>query len=587
MARYALVIGISTYQDRHLSMLSKAYTDAHAVAKVLEKDTRYKNVDVLTERVTQSKLATTLRNFLQKQAVHNEALIYFTGHGFQVVDPLGIEEPTGYLATEDCTLTLEDKQIKDQSKGFPLSSLSKLIADSNLSNLVLLLDACHSGNFLEQNSIKTSLLALTKKVDYYLITACRGHEVAISKKQDEHSVFTGALLEALSKSNANEKGEVTVERLFEFISHKLRDTTQETLHMGYGRSIVVLQHNSLSPGQSAGKGLNALAEMMRDPKVRNIVNDFKREFQNSREQIKLLSAYKAWHDELHKLETHFYRTIQSAIIRLNRGERDDLLWSDVILYITDLHAIIKQIEKISVEPCLARNTTDTDMIKEQIRTLRQIEQHLQVIKSDVDANSDQIDLVNLKKVQRSTYRLIGTPRSMVNGYLVKAAESLKLSRLVESILDIQARIQDNLSDWGINSEKLSEFHSGITALKNLNQKLTIQIANHNHWQSIDNELHNFEGSLSKDLEELESFWDDTKRKIENHLDEDEIEYFRKKAKQLEQEIQAKNHTRVNIYFREIHRQATNHFERVDIELGKSCSDLGLIDNPLNFLFKNI
>ncbi|NEO76511.1 caspase family protein [Moorena sp. SIO4G3] len=244
MARYALVIGISKYDDKYFSMLNKAYTDASAVAEVLNKDKRYKYVKVLTDNVTTKKIADTLKEFLQKKADFNEALIYFTGHGFKVFDSLDIEEPTGYIATENCTVTLEDEKITAQKGGLALSALSKLIIQSNLSNLVLLLDACHSGLFLEQNLIESSLQAFSSKTDYCLITACRSSEAAIVKKREKHSVFTGALLEGLSNSNADEQGAVTGDRLFDFIYRDLHKSRQEPIRMGRGRSIVIVQHDS-------------------------------------------------------------------------------------------------------------------------------------------------------------------------------------------------------------------------------------------------------------------------------------------------------------------------------------------------------
>jgi hypothetical protein len=245
MARYALVIGISRYEDQHFPMLSQAYTDARAVARVLEKNGGYNKVISLIDGVTVEKLVEKLKYFCNKHASLNEALIYFTGHGFQVFDSLGIQEPIGYLATENCTVTLDkNKKIIQQQDGFPLSSLSKLLIDSNLSNLVLLLDACHSGIFLEQNLIESSLKAFSSKTDYYLITACRGHEQAIVKKSDNHSVFTGALLEGLSISNADEQGVITGDRLFDFIYRNLHHSKQEPIRMGRGRSIVIVQYDS-------------------------------------------------------------------------------------------------------------------------------------------------------------------------------------------------------------------------------------------------------------------------------------------------------------------------------------------------------
>ncbi len=241
MARYALVIGISQYEEP-FEILSKAITDATAVAELLKRDKRYKNVEILLGEVTTAKLGEALKTFLQKQAVKNEALIYFTGHGFTVVDGFG--GTTGYLATSDCSVTVKDSQIIGQAGGLPLNTLNNLIHTSDLSNLVVLLDACHSGAFLEQDLVEQSFKAFGSRTDYYLITGCRDFEQGLAKKREQYSVFTGALLGGLSQTNADEYGKVTGDRLFDFIYTELHSSKQEPIRMGIGRSIVLLEYPS-------------------------------------------------------------------------------------------------------------------------------------------------------------------------------------------------------------------------------------------------------------------------------------------------------------------------------------------------------
>ena len=241
MARYALVVGISHYESEYFESLSKAIIDANAVANLLNQDKRYKNVEVLTGEVTGAQLVRALNTFLQKQAVKNEGLIYFTGHGFTVVDIAGKTE--GYLATSDCRVIIEDGQAVGQKGGLPLKTLNELIQASDLSNLVVLLDACHSGAFLERD-VERSFKAFGAHTDYYLITGCRGFEEGIAKKREQHSVFTGALLSGLSQDNADEYGKVTGDRLFDFIYTELHSSNQEPIRMGIGRSIVLVEYPS-------------------------------------------------------------------------------------------------------------------------------------------------------------------------------------------------------------------------------------------------------------------------------------------------------------------------------------------------------
>ena len=134
MARYALVIGIATYNN--FSNLEKAVTDAEAIAQLLERQGNFQQVKRLPakwlkdeqrwavsgdKKLTGKELGTELRTFLLEQAAKNEAVIYFAGHGFPMSSCMGVEE--GYLATSDCA--------EDGRSAIPLRHLNALMAESD------------------------------------------------------------------------------------------------------------------------------------------------------------------------------------------------------------------------------------------------------------------------------------------------------------------------------------------------------------------------------------------------------------------------------------------------------------------------
>lgn len=240
MARYALVVGITDYTNQ-LSNLTKPATDAEAVEQVLKAHGDFEDIAVLKGKVSTTKLAEALKTLLQQQAVKNEALIYFTGHGITVSDSLGTQQ--AYLATSDLTIVTQGKQIIEQTGGISLLSLNNLIRDSDLSSLVVLLDCCHSGEFLERNLIEKTLTAFISQRDYYFIAACRGFQQAFAKKSEQHSIFTTALLAGLSPENTNDRGQVTGDRLFDILATELKGSGQEPIRMGWGRSITLINHN--------------------------------------------------------------------------------------------------------------------------------------------------------------------------------------------------------------------------------------------------------------------------------------------------------------------------------------------------------
>ncbi|MBD2487161.1 ATP-binding protein [Aulosira sp. FACHB-615] len=240
MARYALVVGITDYKIP-LKNLSKPATDAEAVAQVLQAYGDFEDIKLLKGNVTKQQLGDALKILLRRQAVNHEAIIYFTGHGITVSD-LELETQQAYLATSDLKIVTQGDTIVEQTSGISLINLNQLITESHLSSLVVLLDCCHSGHFLERHLIEKTLTAFSSQRDYYFIAACRDFQQAYAKKNEQHSIFTTALLRGLSAENANDNGQVTGDRIFDMIASELKGSGQEPIRMGWGRSINLVKY---------------------------------------------------------------------------------------------------------------------------------------------------------------------------------------------------------------------------------------------------------------------------------------------------------------------------------------------------------
>ncbi|MGK7943197.1 MAG: hypothetical protein AB4058_01860 [Microcystaceae cyanobacterium] len=251
MAKFALIIAIPEYD--HFSELPKTTQDAETIAQLLHNHGGYEitrlphkgNADTAdykmkAGKVTVDGLYKTIQDFL-KMVEGRPSLIYFTGHGFTVCDRL--QRTSGYLATSDCRVTLKDNQIIKQENGFPLEDLDYLLKDADLSELVVLLDCCHSGNYIESQLMGESLKTFNHRKNYYLITACRSLETAKTIRQDEHSVFSGAIIKGLSDHNANSKGEISCDRLFDSVNTEIGGKLQTPLRMGIGETIILVKHS--------------------------------------------------------------------------------------------------------------------------------------------------------------------------------------------------------------------------------------------------------------------------------------------------------------------------------------------------------
>lgn len=235
MDRYALVIGIGQYDG--MPSLSKPAGDAIALQKVL--DSAGWRVRCLSDRVDGKTLEAALTEFLERQAVGQDALIYFTGHGFMVEE--SEDDRRGYLATSDCTIELEGDTIVSQRKGLSFSRLNGLIHRARLSSLVVLLDCCHGGLFVEDGLVKRSLKAEADQ-NFCWIAACRSFQQSYARRSEVHSLFTGALLEALAESQA-ENGEVTVLSVLRFVNAAFKQMQmQEPIYIGAGKDIPLIRY---------------------------------------------------------------------------------------------------------------------------------------------------------------------------------------------------------------------------------------------------------------------------------------------------------------------------------------------------------
>ncbi len=237
MAKYALVIGIQKYGGNGFSDLKKPAADAETIAQILEKHGDFVKVKRSPSRWNQEKNSyeiaetkldgKTLEQEITKffeQVGNNEALIYFSGHGYQI-EKLGNKK--GYLVTSNCTTETV------ATHGIALDDLNNLILRTELSSLVVLLDCCHAGSLLEKNLISSSLTVFNSKQNYFFATACRSHEKAY--EGEEYSVFTNAILNALESP-----GIVGTSQLHYFISRELRTQGQEPVFLHKGGDIILV-----------------------------------------------------------------------------------------------------------------------------------------------------------------------------------------------------------------------------------------------------------------------------------------------------------------------------------------------------------
>lgn len=240
MSRDALIVGINQYQN--LPNLTAAAQDAEGIANLLETygDFRVRRLpEVIKEQrpqighqtlVSIQQLESSLVQLLLPKGNHipEAVFFYFSGHGLQ--REVGIRE--GYLATSDT-------QPATSNSGLSLSWLRRLIKHSPVRQIVIILDCCHSGEFL---SLKDDAWQSSDGQSYLFIAASREYEEAYESLSSDYSVLTQAVISGLLPSQSG-SGRVTSTDLVATITNQLSNEIQQPL-FEQGGSEIVITHSS-------------------------------------------------------------------------------------------------------------------------------------------------------------------------------------------------------------------------------------------------------------------------------------------------------------------------------------------------------
>lgn len=231
--KYALIIGVSRYQNngKGINNLEFADADARALYEFLQQPeagnfSRDNMLLLANEDATTAKIRAALTSFVSRAEANDVLLIFFSGHGAS--DP---NAPLNhYIITHDTSY------FDISHTAISMAELRRYI-DSNVKSkqLIFLLDACHSGGVSTKGirSLPNNLWNLYLKQLYdgkgrAIITSSDVDQV--SKESVEwgngHGVFTYFLLEGL-KGNADDNRDrlVTLGELFRYVRDKVEEAT--------------------------------------------------------------------------------------------------------------------------------------------------------------------------------------------------------------------------------------------------------------------------------------------------------------------------------------------------------------------------
>jgi uncharacterized caspase-like protein/WD40 repeat protein len=234
--RWAVVVGVSEYQNPGIPSLKYADKDAEALADFLRKpegggyDSDHLRV-LLNKDATLANVKEALISFLAQAIDMDLVLIYFAGHGA----PEPARPQNVYLLTTD-----SDPNALGTT-AFPMWDIQTVLARYiNAKRVVVFTDACHSGNIVNANFATRGLAAAENNlVNQYLsdlsktkegivvFTASAAGEVSAEFPEYEHGVFTYYMLQGLEgKADLNNDYTVTINELMQYVEEQVKRKTR-------------------------------------------------------------------------------------------------------------------------------------------------------------------------------------------------------------------------------------------------------------------------------------------------------------------------------------------------------------------------
>jgi uncharacterized caspase-like protein len=233
--RWAVVIGVSEYQNPGIPSLKYAHKDAEAFANFLRTpegggyDNDHMRV-LLNKDATLPNVRDALINFLSNAIDIDLVMLYFAGHGA----PEPARPQNLYLLTHD------SDPSRLGTTAFPMWQIQDVLGRYiNSKRIIVFTDACHSGgisvNFAtrgvgvtEQNLVNQYLADLSRsKEGTVVFTASAAGEVSQEFPELGHGVFTYFLLDGLKgKADYNNDYTITINEAMQYTEEQVKRKTR-------------------------------------------------------------------------------------------------------------------------------------------------------------------------------------------------------------------------------------------------------------------------------------------------------------------------------------------------------------------------
>jgi hypothetical protein len=292
---------------------------------------------------------------------------------------------------------------------------------------------------------------------------------------------------------------------------------------------------------------------------------FKNDFQQCLKQIRLLSARKELHDQLHELQFKFYIPVLDSLPAVGSeidGQLLDIVrdHSFILLEVVDnLRAIVTRYkeylpdkERAFPEEVAKAHT----MVEDSIRRL---------------------DLVSLRTAVRKIDRVLGFWPSHMNAKLTENARDLSLGALANELQQLCDKSVSFKQQLGGNASQLEVLERQISELATI----------HDDWQSFDDKLRVLEATLTQSLQDIEDIWPDLKGKAAMFAQKSEtwakrLVYW---GGEIDEALKRQNIADVKRCFIRFSSAVRERFYVADQNLKTGCQTLQRVGDPIEEFLK--
>jgi hypothetical protein len=323
-------------------------------------------------------------------------------------------------------------------------------------------------------------------------------------------------------------------------------------------------------------GLEELLARADDPIVKPALQSSSRNLEGLADGFVQLKAYKGLHDCLQVIQLKQYRLLISDLKRL----RDDPQASYT------LDSQVRELENCS-RTARASAELLPDTPRERRMEIKLIVDPLETAVKDLDMAIKNLDDRSAGSSARAIRGLIRMQPVRVNAILTATAEDLPLDSLIAAFQDVRARL-------GNGNPARANIDNALQSLQNLLPRLRGAVAEHDRWQSIENELWAADQSMEQgpepQVEEFKANWGRARPLIEVLQSRDPEADWVKNSKKFADEVDVAlpaDITRARINYGRFRNEALLQFSRVDGVLSALCAEIVELGKPLRDLLKKV